>query len=249
MTPARNPFSVEGRVIVVTGAGRGIGAAVARGLADAGAHVHCLDLAYESTDARFAAAICDVTDDTAIRAALDRIVGAHGRLDGLVNNAGISLPPDDSYGRDPFLRTLAVNTLAPLRLGWLAAEAMTGAGRRGGSIVNITSLNAHRGFPDNPAYQASKAALAQLTRAMAVDFGGRGIRVNSVCPGYVATAMTRASYADADANRARSARTILGRWAQPEDFVGPCQFLLSDASAYVTGIELPVDGGWLAKGL
>jgi NAD(P)-dependent dehydrogenase (short-subunit alcohol dehydrogenase family) len=119
----------------------------------------------------------------------------------------------------------------------------------GGSIVNVTSLGAHLGFPDNPTYQASKAALGQLTRAMAVDFGGWGVRVNSVCPGYVATAMTRASYDDAEANRARAARTILGRWAQPEDLVGPCQFLLSDASAYVTGIELPVDGGWLAKGL
>src|SRR6185436_11750235 len=106
------------------------GAAVASGLADAGAQVHGLDLAYE-TDSRFDAAICDITDETAIRAALDRIIGVHGSLDGLVNNAGISLPPDDSYGRDPFLRTLAVNTLAPLRLGWLAAQAMTRADRRG----------------------------------------------------------------------------------------------------------------------
>lgn len=119
----------------------------------------------------------------------------------------------------------------------------------GGSIVNVTSLGAHLGFPVNRTYQASKAALAQLTRAMAIDFGGWGVRVNSICPGYVATAMTRASYDDAEANRARAARTILGRWAIPDDLVGPCQFLLSDASAYVTGIELPVDGGWLAKGL
>jgi NAD(P)-dependent dehydrogenase (short-subunit alcohol dehydrogenase family) len=111
------------------------------------------------------------------------------------------------------------------------------------------AARAHLGFPDNPAYQASKAAVAQLTRAMAIDFGSWGVRVNSLCPGYVATAMTRASYEDADARRARAARTILGRWADPEDLVGPCQFLLSEASAYVTGTELVVDGGWLAKGL
>ena len=84
---------------------------------------------------------------------------------------------------------------------------------------------------------------------MAVDFGGFGVRVNNLCPGYIATAMTSASHNDPGANEARAERTILGRWGQPDDLVGPCQFLLSDASRYVTGIELPVDGGWLAKGL
>jgi NAD(P)-dependent dehydrogenase (short-subunit alcohol dehydrogenase family) len=180
---------------------------------------------------------------------LDGVVREHGRLDGLVNCAGISLPPGESYERDTFRRTFSVNTLAPLRLGWLAARIMKRPEGHGGSIVHVTSLGAHLGFPDNPAYQASKAALAQLTRAMAIDFGGWGVRVNSLCPGYVATAMTRASHGDPEANRARTARTILGRWAEPEDLVGPCRFLLSDASAYVTGVELPVDGGWLANGL
>jgi len=249
MGSERERFSVDGRVVIVTGAGRGIGAALAAGLARAGAHVYGLDVRYESTAGPYRAALCDVTDEGAVRAVLDGIVRQHGRIDGLVNSAGVSLPPDDRYGRDPFLRTLEVNTLAPLRLGWMAAQAMRMPAGRGGSIVNVTSLGAHLGFPDNPSYQASKAALAQLTRAMAIDFGGWGVRVNSLCPGYVATAMTRASHDNADANRARAARTILGRWAQPEDLVGPCQFLLSDASAYVTGVELPVDGGWLAKGL
>jgi NAD(P)-dependent dehydrogenase (short-subunit alcohol dehydrogenase family) len=245
----RDRFSVAGLIVVVTGAGRGIGAAIATGLANAGALVRGLDRRFESTPRGYDATTCDVTDDDALRALVDAVVREHGRLDGLVNAAGISLPPQESYSRDTFLDTLAVNTLAPLRLGRMAAEAMRIPVGRGGSIVNVTSLGAHLGFPDNPAYQASKAAVAQLTRAMAIDFGSWGVRVNSLCPGYVATAMTRASYEDADARRARAARTILGRWADPEDLVGPCQFLLSEASAYVTGTELVVDGGWLAKGL
>jgi NAD(P)-dependent dehydrogenase (short-subunit alcohol dehydrogenase family) len=241
-------FAVDGRAIVVTGAGGGIGAAVAAGLAQAGAHVHGLDLRYETMPS-YRATVCDVTDERSVRAVLDGIVAQHGRIDGLVNAAGISLQTDDTYGREPFARTLSVNTLAPLRLGWMVAQIMRVPEGRGGSIVNVTSLGAHLGFPDNPAYQASKAALLQVTRAMALDFGAWGVRVNSVCPGYVATALTRASYGTPEANRARAARTVLGRWGQPEEFVGPCQFLLSDASTYITGIDLPVDGGWLAKGL
>lgn len=244
-----NLFSVLGRVIIVTGAGRGIGAAVAAGLARAGAHVHGLDVEYDSTERSYRATIGDVTDERCLRGFLDAIVEEHGGLDGLVNAAGISLPAPDDYSREHFTETLSVNTLGPLRLSWMAAQVMKTPERRGGSIVNVTSLGAHLGFPDNPAYQASKAALAQLTRAMAVDFSGWGVRVNSVCPGYVATGMTQASFRDPATNRARLERMLLGRWGRPDDLVGPCQFLLSDASSYVTGIELPVDGGWLAKAL
>ena len=242
-------FSVEGRVIIVTGAGRGNGAAIAAGLARAGACVYGLDLRYESTDLTYHANVCDVTDEASMERLIERIVRDRGRIHGLVNNAGISLPAADCYGRDHFLTTLSVNTLAPFRLGWMVAQVMKRPDGDGGSIVNVTSLGAHRGFPDNPSYQASKAALRQVTRALAVDFGARGVRVNNVCPGYVVTAMTHASHSDPEAYAARSERMILDRWGRPEDLVGPCQFLLSDASRYVTGIDLPVDGGWLAKGL
>ena len=244
-----NLFSVEERVIVVTGAGRGNGAAIAGGLARAGACVYGVDLQYDSTEISYHANLCDVTDETSMQRLIESIVKNRGRIDGLVNNAGISLPAADAYSRDHFLTTLSVNTLAPFRLGWMVAQVMKRPDGAGGSIVNVTSLGAHRGFPDNPTYQASKAALRQITRALAVDFGGRGVRVNNLCPGYIVTAMTHASHADPDANEARSERMILDRWGRPEDLVGPCQFLLSDASRYVTGIDLPVDGGWLAKGL
>ena len=107
-----------------------------------------------------------------------------------------------SYSRNNFWQTLSVNTLAPFRLGWMVAQAMKLPEGRGGSIVNVTSLGAHLGFPDNPAYQASKAALRQITRAMAVDFGTQGVRVNNICPGYMVTAMSSASYNDPEAKEA-----------------------------------------------
>ncbi len=242
-------FSVEDRVVVVTGAGRGNGAALAEGLARAGAHVYGLDLRYGARERPYDPLVGDVTDETAVQRLLDGIVRDRGRIDGLVNNAGISLPAADGYSRDHLLSTLSVNALAPLRLSWMVAQVMKRPHGNGGSIVNVTSLGAHRGFPDNPSYQASKAALRQITRALAVDFGGLGVRVNNLCPGYIETAMTEASRADPAARQARSERMILDRWGRPEDLVGPCQVLLSDAARYVTGIDLPVDGGWLAKGL
>jgi NAD(P)-dependent dehydrogenase (short-subunit alcohol dehydrogenase family) len=240
-------FSVLGRVIVVTGAGRGNGHAIAAGLARLGATVYGIDLEFAECEREFETITCDVSNESASAGVLRHVVSAGGQLDGLVNNAGISLPPDDCYGRATFERTIEINTLAPLRLSFTAAELMKRHGR--GSIVNITSLGAHLGFPDNPAYQASKAALRQVTKAMAVDYGRFGIRINNVCPGYIRTAMTKSSCDDEERRRARLQRMVLDRWGESEDLVGPCAFLLSDAARYITGIDLPVDGGWLVKGL
>ena len=121
-------------------------------------------------------------------------------------------------------------------------------GRRG-SIINLTSINSVRGFPGNPGYVAAKAGLAGLTRALAVDLAADGIRVNALAPGYIRTAMTEQSYADPIRNDDRRRHTLLGRWGNPDDVVGGAVFLASDASAYVTGQELFVDGGWTANGL
>src|SRR5438874_4630373 len=181
---ASDLFSVDGHVVIVTGAGRGNGAAIAAGLARAGARVYGLDIRYDSTEYSYQTEICDVTDETLLERIVDCVVGQRGRIDGLVNSAGISLPSTD-YSRSNFLETISINSLAPLRLGWMVAQAMKLPEGHGGSIVNVTSLGAHLGFPDNPAYQASKAALRQLTRAMAVDFGRLGVRVNNICPGYI----------------------------------------------------------------
>jgi NAD(P)-dependent dehydrogenase (short-subunit alcohol dehydrogenase family) len=118
-----------------------------------------------------------------------------------------------------------------------------------GSIVNVTSLNAELAFPDNPAYMAFKGALRQLTRSLALDLGPKGVRANCIAPGYMRTEMTRKSWSNSDREQARAGRTVLGRWGLPTDLAGAVVFLAGDASSYVTGQDLVVDGGWTIKGL
>ena len=119
----------------------------------------------------------------------------------------------------------------------------------GGSIINVTGLAAEQGFPNNPAYVAFKGALKQLTKAAAHDLGTFGIRVNNIGPGYILTDMTTKSWSDPLSHKEKAQRTLLGRWGQPEDLMGVVIFLASDASSYITGQDIYVDGGWLAKGL
>ena len=119
----------------------------------------------------------------------------------------------------------------------------------GGSIINITSLAAEQGFPNNVAYVSSKGGLKQLTKAMALDLAEKNIRVNSVGPGYVKTKMTQKSWLNTKKKKSRSERIILNRWANPADIADACLFLGSDLSSYINGQEIYVDGGWLSKGL
>jgi NAD(P)-dependent dehydrogenase (short-subunit alcohol dehydrogenase family) len=121
------------------------------------------------------------------------------------------------------------------------------AKERTGAIVNITSLGAELGFAGNPSYQISKAGLRQMTKALAKDWGAFGIRVNNLCPGYIQTSMTQKSFDDPILHAARKNKTVLGRWGKSEDLVGPAIFLLSEASSYITGTDLYVDGGWTSN--
>ena len=190
--PIEQIFSMCGRSVIVTGASRGIGWAIADGMARAGAMV--LGLARSDTpeiplsdNAEYQ--ICDVVDDAEFRRHMNAFVARTGQLDVLVNAAGISVPGN---GLDGFDRTLEVNLRGPFACALAASEAMRESAR--GSIINVTSLGAFRGLPDNPAYVASKGGLSQLTRALAVDLGAYGIRVNNLVPGYILTAMTAASH-------------------------------------------------------
>jgi len=255
----RELFSLEHRVAVVTGAARGNGAAMAEALGRAGAEIMLVDLLSEQlaeTAQRLAslAITChtltaDVADPECPHVIISALRRTGRRCDILVNNAGITAGGDVlDYPRDAWEKTYAVNLRAPFLLSQaIAKEFMAPA--HAGSIINVTSLNAELAFPDNPAYVACKGGLRSLTQSLALDLGKYSIRVNAIGPGYVHTAMTARSYASPELNESRRAHTALGRWGQPSDLAGAVVYLASDAAAYVTGISLYVDGGWLAKGL
>ncbi len=247
-------FSLTGRIAIVTGAARGNGLAMAEALLRAGAHVILVDRQGDLLHQR----VSEFTNDglTATEFVGDitspdersRLFSGLKRLDVLVNNAGVTFPqPWLDYPLELWEKTYQVNLLAPFELCQLAARLM--AKYRGGSVINITSLNAELAFPDNPAYMAFKGALRQLTRSLALDLGPKGVRANCLAPGYMRTEMTRLSWSNPESEKARASRTALGRWGMPTDLAGAVVFLASDASAYITGQDLYIDGGWSIKGL
>jgi gluconate 5-dehydrogenase len=243
-------FSLEGRTAIVTGGSRGIGAAIASGLAAAGARVTAVART-EQRPTGLPSSVhyvpCNITTAGAFARLAEEVSERDGRLDVLVNAAAISLLAESGSELDRFERTLETNLRATYAACMAAAPLMARSG--GGSIVNVTSVNSVLGFPSNPGYVASKGGLRMLTKALAIDLGVANIRVNALAPGYIRTAMTAASYASPELRAAREERMIIHRYGEPEDLVGAAIFLASSASSYVTGADIFVDGGWTAKGL
>ena len=239
-------FDLTNKNIVVTGAARGNGLAMSRGLFEAGANVIGIDKVLNE-DQEFILRQVDITNEAEVDIFFDIIIKEFGHIHGLINNAGVSIGSDQPYSNmDSYFSTIEVNLNAVFYLTSMLCEHM--AQRGGGSIVNITSLGAHQGFPQNPSYQISKAGLQQLTRAFACDWGVKGIRLNNLCPGYIKTSMTQGSFDDPELHKQRLDRTMLNRWGKSEDLIGAAIFLLSEASSYITGSTIFVDGGWTAKG-
>ena len=244
----RDLFSLEGRVALVAGASRGIGRVLARGLRAAGAQVVACGRS-ELRDAEdFEYLRCDLGDDAQVADLFEHVRRRHGRLHVYVHDAAVTLPAGQGLqGVDVFSQTLQANLVAAYRCCATAGAAMAEAG--GGSIIGVTSINSLQAFPDNPGYVAAKGGMRMMSKALALDLGPRKVRVNSLVPGYIRTDMTARSYAEPQLREQRTRRTMLGRWGEAEDLIGAAVFLASDASAYVTGTDLIVDGGWTAKGL
>lgn len=242
------------RVALVSGAGSGIGRAVAEALATDGVHVGCLDLDADAAAATAAmlplatVLAADVRDATAVDRAVDTLAAATGRIDVAVACAGIEIHGmAHELDLEVFRRIQAVNVDGSLHLARAAARHMA-AGGQGGRIVLIGSINSQVALPGQVSYATSKGAVLMLGRSLAVDLAPDAITVNVVGPGVTDTPMSAVSLADTERSRRLLERIPLGRPAQPEEIAAAVAFLASPSASYVTGAYLPVDGGWLAHG-
>lgn len=240
-------FDLHGKVAIVTGGGRGNGKAICNGLSNAGAKVIAVDLGF---DLAYSDDIIKITGDVTKQDVIDKTIQtALSESDKviMVNNAGITIPSTGKYDLEDWNKTILVNLTAPFL--WMECLRSIANRIRSCSIINITSLAAERSFPDNPAYIASKGGLKMLSRSYAHELSGFGFRVNNIGPGYIKTNMTQLSFNDPEKNFQRKKQTLLNRWGESDDLVGAVVFLASDASSYITGQDIYVDGGWLSKGL
>ena len=252
---SRDPFRIDGQVALVTGSASGIGAAIAIALAEAGADVVChgrSDSGRATVEevVRLGRRSFGIRADLADRATHDELVREtverFGRLDILVNNAGtIRRAPAVEYSDEDWDQLLEVNLSSVFRLSRAAGAHMLERGS--GSIVNISSLLAFQGGIRVPAYAASKGGVAQLTKALANEWAARGVTVNAIAPGYIATENTSALRADPERRRQILERIPAGRWGDPRDIAGAAVFLAGPASRYVNGHVLVVDGGWMGR--
>lgn len=238
-------------VAVITGARQGIGRRTAELLAERGYDLALIDLSESLADAhsrRVVTCIGDVADEQIVHAFVEQVYRAYGRADLLVNNAGISLiRPAEQTSLAEYRRVLDVNLIGPFLLAKAFGVKMLEAGS--GSIINVASVAGLLGIADRAAYNVSKHGLIGLTRTLAAEWGGRGVRVNAVCPGWVKTEMdaadqARGTYSDADI----TGRVPMARFATPDDVARAIAFLASDESSFINGHALSVDGGWASDG-
>jgi len=251
----RGLFSLEGKVALVTGSTRGLGWAMGQALATAGAHVVLNSRKPDEADAKAralgasglsaSAAAFDVADERAVLEAMSRLIALHGRLDVLINNAGV-------VRRGKFLdvtgegwrEVLETNLTACFLLAREAARHM--AARGSGRIVNIASVMSRIARWGAPAYVTAKHGLIGLTRAIAVEFGRSGVTCNAIAPGFFRTELNTSQQQNATLDEQVRTRTPLGRWGEPTELAGAVVFLASDASSYVNGSTVYVDGGLTA---
>lgn len=253
-----NLFDLSGKVAVVTGSGRGLGRAIALGLGDFGASVVTCSRTLEEAEGtakeiadrggRAAATRVDTSRRSSCAELLDFTAEQFGRIDVLVNNAGIDIiEPVEEYSEEDWNTVVSINLTGYFHCAQLAGKRMLAQGG-GGSIINNSSIASSVGIHGLVAYGAAKGGVNQLTRVMAVEWAPRNVRVNAFAPGYFDNIMRGATAEHGREEKQRQVVTFtpMGRRGRPEELVGPVVFLASDASSYVTGAVLYVDGGYTA---
>jgi len=248
-------FKLDGRIAVVTGGRRGLGQAMAWALAQAGADVACISKTgsadetralVEGTGRRFVDVQADLADPVQRRGLIDRVAKSLGGVDILVNNAGnATRHSPEVYPESDWRELLEIHLNASFDLAQQAAPAMLTRGR--GKIINIGSVMSFEGGLNIPAYAAAKHGIAGLTKSLAVAWSGQGINVNCIAPGYFDTNAPLSLRNDPVRAQQILDRIPCGRWGQPDELGGLCVFLASDASNYMHGSIIPIDGGWLAR--
>ena len=248
-------FSLKGKTALVTGSSRGLGAGIALALAEAGANLalhgsqrvpEAAQKRVAETGVRTVALAADVSDESARVRLMDEVLRAFGAIDILVNNAGtIRRGPVAEHSLADWNAVLATNLTSVFRLTQLAGRHMLAQGS--GKVVNIASLLTFQGGVLVPSYAAAKGGVGQLTKAFANEWAAKGVNVNAIAPGYMATDITEVLRNDAERSRQILERIPAGRWGAPSDLAGAVVFLASRASDYVHGQILAVDGGWLAR--
>lgn len=250
-------FNLSGNIALVTGCKRGIGEAMAVALAEAGAdiigvsanlelHNSQVEKKIKALGRNFYAYQCDFSNREAIYEFIAKILEVHPKIDILVNNAGtIKRAPAVEHSDAYWDEVIAVNQTAPFIVTKEIGKQMLKNGT--GKIIFTASLLSYQGGINVPSYAASKGAIAQITKAFANEWASKGISVNAIVPGYITTDNTSALRADENRSRSILERIPAGRWGEPEDFKGPIVFLASQASNYIHGTLLTVDGGWMGR--
>tara|TARA_B110000305_G_C19360300_1_gene599088 strand:+ start:191 stop:886 length:696 start_codon:yes stop_codon:yes gene_type:complete len=227
--------------IVITGASRGIGKKIADHLSLTDEYNIINISRKKNSNPKIQNLLCDISNYNQVKKTFKKIK----TLDVLINNSGIT-----KFSKNPinnFDQIIKTNLNGFFYCSYEAAKLLKK--NKDSSIINISSINAYQAFPKNPGYVSSKAAIISLTKALALDFGELNIRVNSISPGYISDGMSKKSFRDSKKKKERINRMIIKRWGEASDLFGAIEYLISNKSSYVTGQDMVIDGGWIAKGL
>ncbi len=257
MTHVLDMFKLNGKVALITGGAGGLGEVFARTLAAAGADIIVIGRRLDAAQAmaeqirqecniQTAAIACDVTDEVQVQAMAEQAIKLWGHVDILVDNAGVNLrKPSIDFSRAEWQKVLDVNLTGPFLCAQALAPDMLS--RRWGRIINISSMLGQVGLGERPAYTAAKGGLIQLTRTLALEWASQGVNVNALAPGPFGTEMNRPLMNNPEIYKSFADRIPIGRWGEVHELAGPILFLASEASSFMTGAVLTVDGGWTSQ--